>query len=198
MRKLLPYALAGVLLGGAIAAVSAVAQNVPQGPYMGVPVFGAGLKAPSATISPAGIIYGLTGSVGMATGTGEQTLATYSLPANALDIVGRRVKMRAMFSKAANTDSVTCKLYFGSEVVSTGANTTSAAGMTLALTAVKTGASTQIVWGAGAQGTTGVTPYSAAGTETDTAAIVIKATCQDGTSAANDGVLQDMEVEYLN
>lgn len=143
------------------------------------------------------MIASLTGTVGTATGTSEQTLATYTLPGNTMVNAGQRLRISAAFSKAANVDSVTCKLYFGSEVVSTGANTTSGAGMRLVLDVVKTGAKAQVVTGFGQAGTTVVTPYSAAGSEDDTASagIVVKATCTDGTSAANDAVLQDFRVD---
>jgi hypothetical protein len=156
------------------------------------------LAYPNGAFHPEGMLFTTSATAATATGTGEQILATYSLPANALDQAGRRVRINAMFSKAANTDSVTGKLYFGAQSVSTGANTTSAAGMILQLEVVKSGSSTQVVWGSGQQGVTNVTPFSAAATETDTAAIVIKATCTDGTSAASDCVLQDLWIEYLN
>ena len=194
---LLGLALAGTARANCVTPASN--PNVPQPPGQGTPVFGAGNQTNgAATLQPAGCLFDTTATAATATGTSEQVLATYSLPANSLDYIGRRLKIHAMFSKAANTDSVTAKLYFGSEVVSSGANTTSGAGMTLDLIVVKTGASTQIVTGQGLSGTTAVTPYSAAGAETDTAAIVIKASCTDGTSAAADCTLQDMEIDYVN
>lgn len=142
-------------------------------------------------------IAGNTATAGTATGTTEQVLATYSLPANALNTVGRRLYIRAQFSTAANTNTKTFRLYFGAQVVS---NTTavSAAGSVLEMRVIKTGASTQIVTGEGRAGVTPTTPFSAVGTNTDTSAIVIKATCQDTTSAANDCVLQDFFVSWLN
>lgn len=153
---------------------------------------------PAGAMHPMGVLFTTTATKGTATGTSEQTLATFSLPASALDQPGRRIRITAMFSKAANVDAVTGKIYFGSETISTGSNTTSGAGMFLSLEVVKSGSSTQIVWGNGQSGTTNVTPYSAAGAETDTSPITIKATCTDGTSAANDCVLQDFYVEYMN
>lgn len=145
-----------------------------------------------------GIAYVTTATAATVAGTGEQTLATYALPAGALDLTGRAIRLCAMFSKAANTDATTAKLYFGSEVISGGSNTTSGAGTRLCLFAVKTGASTQIVTGYGTVATSVVTPYSSAGAETDTAAITLKATCQDGTSAAGDCTLQEMRVIFEN
>lgn len=145
----------------------------------------------------ASIIAGNTATAATATGTTEQTLATYSLPANALNAVGRRLHAHAQFSTAANTNTKTFRLYFGAQVVS---NTTavSAAGSVLDLYVIKSGSNTQIVAGMGQSGTVLTTPFSAAGANTDTVAIVIKATCQDTTSAANDCVLQDFAVQWLN
>lgn len=202
MRRFGLAAFLAIVLAAGVAHANCVVStnpNTAQPPGQGTPVFGAGNTTNgAATLQPAGCLYGTSAAVATATGTSEQVLATYSLPAGALDAVGRRLHIRAAFSKAANTDSVTCKLYFGSESVSTGANTSSAAGMLLDLWVVKTGESTQIVTGAGQQGTTAVTPYAAAGAETDTGAITVKASCTDGTSAAADGTLQDFEVVYLN
>jgi hypothetical protein len=146
------------------------------------------------------IVFGLTATAGTGTGTSEQTLATFPLAPGALDVAGRHLRITADFARAANTDSVTPKLYFGSEALATAANTTSGSAMKIQCDVIKTGASTQQVncWGLG--GAAGVTPviYSAAGAETDTSAITIKATCTDGTSAANDCTLSDMFVEFLN
>lgn len=145
----------------------------------------------------ASILFGNTATAATAIGTTEQTLATYSLPANALNSVGRRLKIHGQFSTAANTNTKTFRLYFGAQVIS---NTTaiSAAGSLLELQVIKSGANTQIVTGWGQSGTVLTTPFSAAGANTDTAAIVIKATCQDTTSAASDCVLQDFYVRWIN
>jgi hypothetical protein len=145
-----------------------------------------------------GVIYTTSAAVATGTGTAEQTLGTYSLPANALDAAGRRLRITAQFSTAANTQNKTGKLYFGGTSISTGTMATSAQGAFLTVEVVKTGASTQIVTSRGQVLTTNLAIASAATTETDTAAIVIKATCQDGTSSASDCVLQDFKVEYMN
>lgn len=135
-------------------------------------------------------------------GTSEQTLATYSLPANSLDAVGRTVRVRAFFVTAANTNGKTCKLYFGSKSLSTGSITTASAAPWLELNITKSGSSTQIISGCGFGGTTGIVPVALTGagtaTETDTAAIVIKATGTDGTDSAADITLCGFTVEYMN
>lgn len=162
--------------------------------------FYAGLKTyPNASFKAMGVVYGTTATAATATGTSEQTLATYSLPANALDKAGRRVRVRAAFTTAANANNKTMKLYFGSSVITTPTAATNAKNAVLELVVVKTGSSTQIVSGTGIVDTTPVTPYvNASSAETDTAAIVIKATGTDGTSSAADITLDDFQVEYMN
>jgi hypothetical protein len=105
----------------------------------------------------------------------------------------------ANFQHAANTNNVSTKIYFGSEALATANTATSGAAMKLQCDVLKTGASTQQVtcWGLG--GAAGVVPvtYSAAATETDTSAIVIKASVTGGTTGA-DGILSDFSVRELN
>lgn len=175
---------------------TANADNVPL--YAGLAGY------PNAPMRPAGLLTNATlvAAVAAGTGTSEQVLATYSLPAGALDATGRRLKIRASFVTAANTQNKTCKLYFGTVSISTGVVTTSAAAPWLELTVTKSGSSTQLVSGHGCGGTTGIVPVALGGagtaTEADTAAIVIKATGTDGTSSAGDITIVDFCVEYDN
>lgn len=157
------------------------------------------LTYPSGPFHPMGALYTITAAVPTATGTSAQTLGSFSLPANALDQAGRKVRITAAFNTAANTNSKTCTLNFGSESISTGAMTTSAEKAFMEMIATKTGASTQIVWATGQANVTNLTPVVAASsTETDTAAIAITAICTDGTSSAGDATLVDFFVEYMN
>jgi hypothetical protein len=198
------YHMKKFALAAALAVASILPARADLSPLLGVynadnVTFYPGLLTyPNGPFQAMGRIYGTTATVATGTGTSEQILGTYSLPANALDAAGRRLRIHAVFSKAANTNATTAKLYFGSAVITTPSNTTSGAGSELELNVVKTASNTQIVTGRGSMGTAAVTPYSAAGAETDTAAIVIKATCTDGTSQAADCTLQDFWVEYLN
>lgn len=165
----------------------------------------AGLSGyPVAPMKPAGLLTSATAVAVAATGSGtsEQTLATYSLPANVLDAVGRTLRIRAFFVTAANTNGKTCKLYFGSKSLSTGSITTASAAPWLELIVTKSGSSTQIIAGCGFGGTTGIVPVALTGagtaSETDTAAIVIKATGTDGSDSAGDITLCSFTVEYMN
>lgn len=156
------------------------------------------LTYPAGGYGPAGKLFTTTASAATDTGTSEETLATYSLPANALDQAGRRVRIHASYHLATNGNNKTLKVYFGASVISSGTLTDSNVNATFTMDVVKSGSSTQIVTATGQHATTMVTPYLNAGTDTDTAAIVIKATGQDGTASAGDVTLEDFYVEYLS
>lgn len=193
--------LAAAFCLGALGIGLAVAQ-VERSPLLGTmnadnATLYAGRKVyPNGGFGPTGILYTIPAIVATGSGTGAQTLATYSLPANALDQVGRRLHIRAAFATAANTNNKTCTLNFGSEQVSTGTMATSAERAWLELNVLKTGSSTQSVWGRGTALATNISTYYAAGAETDTAAIVITAICTDGSNSAGDAVLVDFSVRY--
>lgn len=158
------------------------------------------MSVPTARyVHMAGILGGTTATVATATGTGEQTLGSFTIAANALDIVGRRVHVHASFSAAANGNNKTFKCYFGASVISSAVLTTNAKNGDCDLYIVKTGASTQIVTGKMTVDTTPITGYvNTASAETDTAAITIKFTGTDGTSSAGDVVMNDLFAEYQN
>lgn len=143
--------------------------------------------------------YTTTASVATGSGTAEQTLATFSLPANTLGASDRKVVCRASFSAAGNSHTKTFKLYAGASVISSGALTTNAKNGVAEIVLTRTGSKTQIAWGTMLVDTTPITPYvNTAATEDDTAAIVFKFTGTDGTDAAGDIVLNDFSVELQN
>lgn len=180
------------------------ARAVERSPLLGVynadnASFYCGLLVyPACSFGPEGQVYTTSATVATAAGTAEQVLGTYSLPANALDIAGRRVRIRASFHLATNGNNKTIKLYFGASVITSGVLTDSNKNAWLSMDVVKSGASTQIVTATGQHDTTMTTPYLNAGTDTDTAAIVIKASGTDGTDSAGDIVLEQFYVEYLS
>src|SRR5579871_1169434 len=131
--------------------------------------------------------------------TTEDTLFTYSLPANSLDANGRVLEIQAWGSFANNNHSKHARLYFGSEVIDSGANTTTGGiGWFLSATVIRTGSKTQSISGQLIAGTTHGGCTTQAGAEDDTAAITIKATGQTGTSAANDILCNGFTVTALN
>ncbi len=121
----------------------------------------------------------------------EDTVKSFSIPANTFSaqfpaggdirqggLIG--VTMYAWGSFATSGDTKTVKLYFGSEVISTGAVTTSNKNWFLELAVFRTGTSLFNVLGNGQGDTTPLTPYMSLGaSETETAAIVAKVTVQN-------------------
>lgn len=145
-----------------------------------------------------GLLFANPTLVPTGTGTAEQFLSTYSLPASYLAQVGQTIRIRATFSYAANTNNRTPKIYFGTTVTKTGTvNATSGGSGALECVVTKSGSSTQMATCIGLDGVTNVVQTFLAGTETDTAAIAIRASCTDGTSSASDCVLNNFTVESL-
>ena len=133
--------------------------------------------------------------VGNTNDTTEDTLFSFSLPASSLDVPGRALFITAFGTFANNSHSKHARLYFGSEVIDTGANTTTGGlGWVLEMTIMKTGASTQTISSQSIAGTVHGGCTQQAGAETDTAAILIKVTGQTGTAAANDIVCNGLIV----
>lgn len=200
MKKLLAGVAAIALVGGIVAT-----HATELSPLLGtmnadnVTFYPGLLTYPNGGFHAMGMIYGTSASVATGGGTTEQTLATYSLPANALDAAGRRIRVHTAFHMATNGNNKTIKLYFGGSSISSGTLTDSNKNGVATLDIVKSGASTQIVSGTMQHDTTMITPYvNASGSDTDTAAITIKMTGQDGTDSAGDIVMDDFYVEYMN
>lgn len=131
------------------------------------------------------------------TGTSEQTIYSYSLPANSLYKNGQALRIKALFSHAANTHGVTYKLYFGGSSISSGSSTTSGEVGELELLVIRRAAGSQLVWAKGNFATIGgIAPALTAGTDDETTALTIKATVTGGTTGA-DGAVESLRVEFL-
>ena len=134
------------------------------------------------------------------TTTIEQSLMTYNLPASRLAADGDSVRVVCWGTSAANSNTKTAKLYFGSSVVSTastGATAPNAKKWTLELTVMRSGAAAQVVMGTGVIDIlTPITVYTATGSDTLTAAVVIKCTGTTS-SAVQDLTAQGMLVEQI-
>lgn len=130
--------------------------------------------------------------------TAEQTLGTYSLPANSLTSGSSKLLIRASYSGSAAADARQIKLYFGASVIATASAQINNVNGFLELVVTKNAAAAdkQIVWGQGQVGLTNVTPYVNYGTDDDGAAIVIKATAITG--ALTGGIiLNDFSVQRI-
>jgi hypothetical protein len=138
-----------------------------------------------------------TTSTGNGADTTEDTLLSYSLPANTLGTTARGLRITAWGNTAANGDNKTIRLYFGSEVVASPTAATNNKGWWVYMEVYHTAANAQVVFGLGQVDTTAITPLVTTGTETETSAIVIKVTGQAGTGNANDIVAKGLIVEPL-
>lgn len=144
--------------------------------------------------------YASTTGTGNGADTTEDTLATYTLPANCLDAVGRGLQIIAWGNIAATSATKTAKLYFGSETCSVQATTTATGNFFLELNVMKAGSSSQILLAQTIFGSThqGVGSTLLTGSETDTSGIVIKVTGQSSVATANLVVLNAMSVFAMN
>ena len=150
------------------------------------------------SLNPSGNIFEFFGTAGNGADTTEDTLKSYSLPANALDAVGRSIYIYAWGSYANTPGTKAAKLYFGSTSLAAGSGQNN--GWALEFIIGKSAANVQQISGQNIVGTVhgGVT-NTANAANTDTAAIVIKVTGQNSTSAnANTIVLNGMFVTYSN
>ncbi len=147
-----------------------------------------------------GLINAQTAAVATGTGTAEQTLQTYTMPANQLASAGQAVRVRCWgTTDSAASQNKTRKLYFGASVISTAVEQPASQNWVLELVVMRTGAATESVSGTGLAGTGGVTPlsYINQGTDNLAAAVTIKCTGTDGTSGAGQITANGMLVEQI-
>lgn len=150
-----------------------------------------------SSMNPTGNIFTFFGSVGNGADTTEDTLKSFPLPANALDAVGRGIYIYAWGTYANNTNSKTARLYFGAASIS--ALSQNNVGWALEMVVGKSAANVQQVNGQSVVGTSHGGTTTAAGAEVDTAAVTIKLTGQDATSAtASAIVLNGMFIQFMN
>jgi hypothetical protein len=155
--------------------------------------------AGAAAIAQAGLVFATAVSTGNGADTTDDTLATFSLPANSLNANNKVMRIRAWGVTAANGNNKTIKLFFGATNLSSGVVTSNNKSWSISMDVIRSGTSTQATYASCQVDTSVVAPAYQAATETDTAAIVIKATGASGTTgAANDVVLKGMTIEFLN
>lgn len=147
-----------------------------------------------------GLLNGQTTSVGNAADTTDDTLHTFTLPANFLAGIGTNSGLRitAWGTTAANGNDKRFRLLFGTTVISSGTVTINAKNWWAQLLVLRSGVSTQSVCGLATSDAVDIATYYAAGTEDETAAITIKSTgASQTTGAANDVVGKGFLVEVI-
>lgn len=193
---------AGVALM-ANAPTKAPAANLPliSGPYDSGNALGVlNSLVQSINSGVGGLVNAQTAAVATGTGTAEQVLQTYTLPANTLTAAGQAVRATCWGATGATANNKTIKLYFGASVITTPTYAGNAQTWYLDIVAMRTAAATQAVFGRGVAGTASITPvavYANAGTDDLTAGVVIKCTGTDGTSAAADITANGMITELI-
>lgn len=207
MRKFLSNNLfarmALVILAGLIAAsvptLATRAANIslltgPNDPSQGQITINSLIQSINTGVS--GMVNAQYTAAGNGADTSEDTLYTYTLPANTLKNPGQTLHIHCWGATAANGDNKTMKLYFGASVVPTPTAATNNKGWDMWLHVTRTGSTTsQVVIGTGLVDTTSVTPYNNAGTDDMTTALTIKCTGTAGTGNANDIAGKGMTVE---
>lgn len=141
-----------------------------------------------------------TGPVGTPANTAETTLASVALAANALAANAKGVRIFAWGTVAANSNTKTMRLYFGSSVVAIN-NVTTAPNNTawsLHATVLRSGPTAQLAGGHGFCGAVSQTFIHTTPTETLSSDVTIAVTGQNGVTSANDIVFQGATIEVLN
>lgn len=179
-------------------AVDASAKAASDNTFTGANTFPAGGGA--GTVKPEGLLNSQVSiaGVGNAADATDDTLFTYSLPANTLNVTGKGIKIKAWGVRAAGGGNGTIKLKFGSTTLCTTAATATAAdNWYLEAVVLRSGSNTQLAIGR-TQLAAVLTTLKTAPGETETGAITILCTGADAGSNANKILGHGFTVEALN
>ncbi len=144
-----------------------------------------------------GKLFGDGSATATGTGTSEQILKTYTLPANTVANVGDSIRVTCSGTTGATANNKTMKLYFGASSITTPTAATNNKGWQLSYIVTRSAAATQSFAATGIVDTTAVTPTVVAGTDDFTTALTLKCTGTAGTSAASDIVVNQFLVELI-
>ena len=140
-----------------------------------------------------------TTSLGTGSNTTETDLQTYTLPANALAIDNRGVRIRAWGDTGGNGNTKTIRLYFGASVVQSNTTTTAPNNVDWVIDAsiFRYAGNSQTFHSVMHVGTALQAVVSSILTTADNATITIKVTGQNGTASSSDIICRGMTVEAL-
>ena len=179
---------------------AAFAGNYPTIPYITGPIEQGTIPfnnlIGSVNTNSTGLAFSLYAPVTATAAATTQTLGSYTLPANYLTNIGQTLRIKGVFTFAANTNNRTPIITFGTFTYTGTLNATSAGTEALECIVVKTGASTQEITCTGMTQTTPIIYSAAAGSSPDTANIAITGQCTQG-SASADCTLATFTVESL-
>jgi hypothetical protein len=151
-----------------------------------------------------GTIYANSSSAGFGntSDTNVDTLDSYSLPANSLQNSNYMLNIYAFGTLAANANSKTVTLSFGSGpetvFIADSVSVTGGSPWVLQMTVIKSASNQQVLSTMAALNGTHKGVAYTTGVETDTAAIPITVTGRSGTAAANNVVLNGWFIEANN
>jgi len=137
-------------------------------------------------------------------GLGEDTLQTFTLPANALNANGKAIRIRATFRTANNANVKTIKIHFGATVIGqSGAAALDDRIIYFDVIVVRTGASAQRTTAFRVEGADGALADNTlvlrtTPAEDTTLGIVIKGTGETTTDVNDDVIQESMLIEFLN
>jgi len=130
--------------------------------------------------------------------TNEDTMTSYSLPANTLSVNNDGIHIRVYGNTAGNSHNKTIKLYFGATVIATMSNNSSGKPWYFDSYVLRKSATTQTAMGLSQlHSDTTVAVSNTAPAETLSNAVTIKTTAQTGTAAANDITQTGIVIEYI-
>jgi hypothetical protein len=197
MKRLL-IALGTILTSTAAFAGSYPPVSAPSGPYAPQEIPGKIAQLAYNVNTQGTSLYFSLPAVTTATAAATtQTLASVTVPASTFTTTGAAFRIKGVWTKAANTDSVTPIITFGTYTLTGGANTTSSGSETLECLVVRSGVSTQNITCNGVNQVTPIAATYASGTSTETSDIAITGQCTQG-SAAADCILDTFIVEALH
>lgn len=166
------------------------------------PLMVPGTAATTVTAVMGGVLSVNTTTVTPPDDTNENTLMSYSLPANVLSSNGKVVRVTAFLTRdTAGAGNITYKFKFGSTGETTAVTGTTAQVKQVVYHIVRTGSNTQVIFGGSIDLDVGAVAVSTASTdtatETDSGAITISFTATKAT-AGDDCTQAFMMVEVLN
>jgi hypothetical protein len=153
----------------------------------------------NATFRGQGIIYSNVTAAGNGVDTTEDTLHTYSVPANTLAFPGQAIRVRGWGTFAANANNKTLKVYWGAtNVYSSGVLAANNTTFYYEMLVLMQSAGNQLVVFNGQVNSAIVTTTLVTATLVETAANIVKSTGTSGTAAANNISETAFIVESLN